>query len=230
MQFRFRLQYQLVKILGISNKEAKHLIEEGAVKVNTTIVSENIPIDETDSIFLHNKCIRKAKQLFYIAWHKPRGIETTLNKEIENNLHTVLNFSFEYFPVGRLDKESEGLLLLTNDGILYNKLIDKKNNIPKTYRVEVDKEINNTLLPFLENGVEIMGKTTLPCKTKHMGTTTFEITLVEGLNRQIRRMCYKAGYTVTRLIRTSFAGITLNIEEKQHRQLTEGEIKTLKTL
>jgi len=230
MKFRFKLQYQLVKILGISNKEAFQLIAEGLIKINQSPVFENCEVNETDAIFLNDKCIREAKKMFYVAYYKPRGIETTLNKEIENNLHTVLNLDFEYFPIGRLDKESEGLLLLTNDGSLYNRLTDKKNNIPKTYLVEVDKEITDALLPFLENGVEIMGKRTLPCTTKRINPTTFEITLVEGLNRQIRRMCYKAGYNVTRLTRTSLAGVPLDVQQNQHRQLTEAEIKKLKSL
>ncbi len=230
MKFRFKLQYQLVKILGVSNKEAQKLIADGVIRINQLIVKENSEVNETDAIFLNGKCIREAKKLYYVAYYKPRGIETTLNKEIINNLHTVLNLDFDYFPVGRLDKESEGLLLLTNDGNLYNKLIDKQNNIPKTYLVEVNMEISDSLLPFLEKGVEIMGKRTLPCKTKQVNSTSFEITLVEGLNRQIRRMCYKAGYEVTKLKRTSLAGIPLDIQQNQYRQLTESEIKELKSL
>lgn len=230
MKFRFSLQYLLVRLLVISNKEATQLIKEGSIRINDTIVLENIKIDETDEIFFKDKSIRKAKEMFYCAYHKPRGIETTLNTSIENNLKDALPFDFDFFPIGRLDKESEGLLLLTNDGYLYKKLMNKDNAIPKVYHVELDKVITATLLPFLENGVEILGKITLPCKTEQIDHITFEITLVEGMNRQIRRMCYKADYLVKKLTRVSFAGIPLDIQQNQHRQLTETEINELKTL
>src|SRR3989344_4460562 len=206
MQFRFKLQYLLVRLLVISNKEAMQLITEGSIRINESIVFENSKINETDEIFFKDRSIRKPKQMFYCAYHKPRGIETTLNTSIENNLKNALPFDFDFFPIGRLDKESEGLLLLTNDGYLYKKLMNKDNAIPKVYEVEVNKDITNNLLPFLENGVEILGKKTLSCNTKQLDHNTFEITLVEGMNRQIRRMCYKAGYLVKKLTRVSFAG------------------------
>ncbi|HLC82919.1 MAG TPA: RNA pseudouridine synthase [Bacteroidia bacterium] len=230
MQFRFKLQYLLVRLLVISNKEAMQLITEGSIRINESIVFENSKINETDEIFFKDRSIRKPKQMFYCAYHKPRGIETTLNTSIENNLKNALPFDFDFFPIGRLDKESEGLLLLTNDGYLYKKLMNKDNAIPKVYEVEVNKDITNNLLPFLENGVEILGKKTLSCNTKQLDHNTFEITLVEGMNRQIRRMCYKAGYLVKKLTRVSFAGIPLDIQQNQYRQLTENEIAELKSL
>jgi 23S rRNA pseudouridine2604 synthase len=147
---------------------------------------------------VNEKEIRETKRAIYLAYNKPRGIECTLNENIENNLKAAINISEDFFPLGRLDKDSEGLLLLTNDGRIYEKLMFKQYEVSKIYCVTVDKPITESLLHSLRTGVKIMGKMTLPCEVNKISETEFEITLIEGLNRQIRRMCYKSGYQVTR--------------------------------
>ncbi len=201
MTFRNRLQYLLVKKLNISNKEALSLILEGRVFVNEKIVKENIEIAETDSLSYNGVLLQEAKKMIYIAFYKPRGIETTLNTEIPNNLKEILPFSEPLFPVGRLDKESEGLLLLTNNGKIFDKTLRQEHNIEKEYQVTVNKPITDEFLQKMASGVDILGKTTKEATLQKIGDFQFKIILTQGLNRQIRRMCYKLNYEVTELIR-----------------------------
>lgn len=229
MQFRYKLQYQLVKILGISNKEAGELIGSSRISINEKVIYENCMLSEGDSIFMDGKLIRKGIVFAYFCYHKPRGIETTLSKDIPDSVANKLQLEEGFFHIGRLDKESEGLLLFTNDGVLANQLLNKSKKIEKEYIVEVDKEITPDFLHFLANGVEIMGKKTLPCKVERIGANEFRIVLVEGMNRQIRRMCYKAQYSVTMLRRVKFAGIELSIEEGATRLLAPQEIELLRS-
>ncbi|MCD6066528.1 MAG: pseudouridine synthase Rsu [Bacteroidetes bacterium] len=230
MQFRFKLQYQLVRILRISNKEAADLIAKGHVRVNNEGVEENILIGETDDIYVGNELVRKGKELVYILYHKPRGFESSMNPSIAHSLQSELQLPSGFYHIGRLDKDSEGLLLLSNDGRAGKTLLNKEKNIPKIYEVEVDKAVDETFLRFLENGVVVRGRLTLPCTTRQISERVFEITLVEGMNRQIRRMCYKYGHNVVRLVRTGFAGIKLDIATRQQRFLSAGEIDYLRSL
>lgn len=209
MSSSYKLKAAIVKHLSISNKEVDALLKSGQIKLNGNIIQENCFVDAFDEILVNNKTIKETKKAIYIAYNKPRGIECTLNESIENNLKTALNIDEEFFPLGRLDKESEGLLLLTNDGRIYEKLMFKQHEVSKIYHVTVDKPISDSLLHSLRTGVNIMGKTTLPCEANKINDNQFEITLIEGLNRQIRRMCYKNGYQVTRLIRIKFADYIL---------------------
>ncbi len=220
MTFRNRLQYLLVVRLQISNKNALELILSGKVFVNGISVKSNAEFSETDEVIFEEKVLQEAKKLIYIAYYKPRGIETTLNKKIPDNLKNILPFDEDLFPVGRLDKASEGLLLLTNDGTLYDKILRNENKTEKEYLVKVDKKIDENFIKTLSNGITIMGKTTLPCEVQQIDDFSFNIILVQGLNRQIRRMCYKLNYEVLSLIRIRIDKILLG-------ELTAGEYRIL---
>jgi 23S rRNA pseudouridine2604 synthase len=209
MTFRNRLQYLLVVRLQISNKEALNLILSGRVLVNGITAKSNYELTKTDEVVYEGQVLQEAKKLIYIAYYKPRGIETTLNTAIEDNLKAILPFEEDVFPVGRLDKESEGLLLLTNDGTVYDKILRNENKTEKDYVVQVDKPITTEFLEKMSDGVVIMGKKTLPCKLIQIDDFTFKITLIQGLNRQIRRMCYKLDYEVLSLKRVRIGNILL---------------------
>ena len=209
MTFRNRLQYLLVVRLQISNKNALGLILSGKVSVNGVSVKSNIEFTPVDEVIYEDKILQERKKLVYVAYYKPRGIETTLNTEIPNNLKSILPFDDELFPVGRLDKASEGLLLLTNDGTLYDKMLRNENKTEKEYIVRVDRKIDEYFIKSMSSGITIMGKTTLPCKVLQVDDFTFNIILVQGLNRQIRRMCYKLKYEVLSLIRVRIDQIKL---------------------
>jgi 23S rRNA pseudouridine2604 synthase len=210
MTFRNRLQYLLVVRLQISNKKALELIFSGKVTVNGISVKSNIELTQKDEVVFEGKVLKEGKNLSYIAFYKPRGIETTLNSKIPDNLKDILPFDEPVFPVGRLDKDSEGLLLLTNDGTLYDKMLRHENNTEKEYRVTVDRPIDEDFVSKMSNGITIMGKTTLPCKVWKIDDFTFHIVLVQGLNRQIRRMCYKLNYEVEQLVRIRIDKIMLD--------------------
>lgn len=209
MTFRNRLQYLLVIRLQISNKVALNLILSGKILVNRIAVKSNCELTQTDEVIYEGRLLQEAKKLIYIAFYKPRGIETTLNVAIEDNLKAILPFEVDVFPVGRLDKDSEGLLLLTNDGTVYDKILRKENKTEKDYIVQVDKPITSKFLETMSAGIVIMGKKTLPCKLVQMDDFTFKITLIQGLNRQIRRMCYKLDYEVLGLKRIRIGNIHL---------------------
>ncbi len=225
MTFRNRIQYLLVKRMRISNKEAFALIESGQIKINGLSIQENCLLEPTDEVHYQDTLIREGKALHYIAFYKPRGIETTLNEAIEDNLKSILPFEEALFPVGRLDKESEGLLLLTNDGRLMDKTLRKEHETEKEYVVTVDQPIDADFVHAMANGISIMGQTTLPCFVEAINEFQFRIILVQGLNRQIRRMCYKLNYEVTELIRVRIGKVSLQeLTSGQYRRLTKEEL------
>ncbi len=209
MTFRNRLQYLLVWKLRVSNKRAIEIILSGDVLVNDRPVNTNIELGQTDEVIYHDVVLKEGKKLIYIAFYKPRGIETTLNTAIADNLKDILPFDEELFPVGRLDKASEGLLFLTNDGTLYDKMLRNENKTEKEYIVRVDKPIDAHFLQLMASGIRIMGKMTLPCHVEMVDAYTFRIILIQGLNRQIRRMCYKLHYEVLSLKRVRMGAIEL---------------------
>lgn len=209
MTFRNRLQYLLVKRLKISNKAALELIIQKKILVNGEFVASNLDLQPDDEVIYEGQILKEGKRFEYIAYYKPRGIETTFNTEIADNLKQILPFADDIFPIGRLDKESEGLLLLTNDGRLYDKILRHENKTQKEYLVTVDKPIDDDFVERMSSGIKIMGQMTLPCKVVKKDDFTFKITLIQGLNRQIRRMCYKLNYEVTRLVRIRIGEIEL---------------------
>ncbi len=209
MTFRHRLQYLLVKKLTISNKKALDLIEKGEIFLNEKVCTNNAEIEETDKIDWLNTNLQIPKEYLYFAFYKPMGIETTLNENIAYNLKTILPQNLSVFPVGRLDKASEGLLLLTNNGKVFDKILRAENHIEKEYQVTVNKTITAEFIDKMANGVSILGKITKPCKINKLNDIEFNIILTQGLNRQIRRMCYKLDYEVTKLKRIRIGPIIL---------------------
>jgi 23S rRNA pseudouridine2604 synthase len=185
------------------------LILEGKIFVNEQSVWKNVVINVEDSVVFEEQILQEGKKFLYVAFYKPRGIETTLNREIADNLKSILPFEEELFPVGRLDKESEGLLLLTNDGRLFDKTLRSEHQTEKEYLVQVDKEINDEFIQKMSVGIMILGKITLPCKVEKIDNFSFKIILVQGINRQIRRMCYKLEYEVLKLVRIRIGEIAL---------------------
>lgn len=220
MTFRNRLQYLLVVRLQISNKEALNLIFSEKILVNGIPAKSNCELTQTDEVIYDGKVLQEAKKLIYIAFYKPRGIETTLNVAIDDNLKAILPFEADVFPVGRLDKDSEGLLILTNDGTVYDKILRNENKTEKDYVVKVDMPISSEFLEKMSDGIVIMGKKTLPCQLAQIDDYTFKITLIQGLNRQIRRMCYKLDYEVLGLKRIRIGDVNLgNLKAGEYRIL-----------
>ncbi len=218
MTFRSRLQYFLVKKLRISNKDALALIFEGKISLNGNRCVQNVEIRSSDEIKYEEKILQVGKTMVYYAYYKPRGIETTLNEQITDNLKQSLPINDkDVFPIGRLDKDSEGLLLLTNDGSIYDKILRNEHKIEKEYWVELDKPVTDDFIQKMSSGIEIMGKMTLPCVVKKSGEYAVTIILVQGLNRQIRRMCYKLNYEVLSLKRIRIGRIFLgNLQSNQY--------------
>lgn len=220
MSYRDKLQYLLVKKLNISNAKAKEIILSNLVLVNADYVCDNIEIIETDIVSYNNEIVQEGKKLIYVAMYKPRGIECTLNEGIAQNLASIIDFKEKLFPVGRLDKESEGLLILTNDGYYFNKTINPTGKVEKEYIVNVNKPITADFLAEMSRGVEILGQTTLPCKTEKIDDFKFKIILIQGLNRQIRRMCFKLNYMVTSLKRVRIGNVNLeNLQSGEFRKI-----------
>ncbi|WMJ72256.1 pseudouridine synthase [Cytophagaceae bacterium ABcell3] len=218
-------RFFLVQKLSVSNKEAAHLIVQQRLLVNGQPAQVNQPIYETDEVTFDGQLLQEAKKCIYLACYKPCGIETTLNREIPDNLYCSFDIPEGVFPAGRLDKASEGLLLFTNDGALYQDIVHCKTLQEKQYLVTVNKPLTEEVLKRLSTGVKIMDKMTRPCLVKKMGDSEFQITLTEGRNRQIRRMCYKLGYEVVKLVRTRIINLQLgNLKPGEWRSVKKEDI------
>ena len=222
----------MVKKLGISNKEALNLILSSKVKVNQIVISENIQINILDEIEILDQNIHNVDVKYFFILNKPIGIESTLNPDIEHNLLPFLPQINGLFHIGRLDKESEGLMFFSNVGQIHDKILRNNNQeVLKKYLVEVNSDIDEEFISKMESGVEILGTTTLPCKLQKLDSKTFHIWLNQGLNRQIRRMCYKLGKEVIKLKRLEIGEIKLgDLETGETRDLTKSEISYLKSL
>jgi len=181
-----------------SRREADKLIDDGRVTVNNKIIEPGFKVKEDDTVKVDGEKIKSGtKKNIYIAFNKPRGIVcTTDTKREENNIIDFINFNKRIFPIGRLDKLSEGLIFLTNDGDIVNKILRSRYQHEKEYLVTVDKRITKSILKKLENGVRILNTTTRKCKTNYINEYQFKIILTQGLNRQIRRMCEHFEYRV----------------------------------
>lgn len=165
----------------------------------------------------------------YLLFNKPVGVTCTNDRNVENNIRDFLNYEKRIFPVGRLDKDSCGLLILTNDGKIFNQILDSKNHIEKEYLLKVDHPINNIFLDLMSRGVPILGKVTKPCKMEYVGPCEFKITLQEGMNRQIRRMCKFFGYKVISLQRIRIGNLYLenDLKEGSFKELLPEQIESL---
>ncbi len=219
MSFRLNIKYYLVHTLGFTNKEAIRAIGSGNLLVNGQVITENIEFDETSEIFYNGTLLKPDTPFIYIALYKPRGIETTHNPEIASNLTTVFSFERHMGFAGRLDKDSEGLLILTNDGKYIQRMSSPAFEKEKEYLVTVNRELTEEFLEKIRGGVDIMICKTKPCVAEKVSGFEFRIILTEGKNRQIRRMCKALGSTVTRLIR-------LRIDQVQLGDLKPGEYRS----
>lgn len=210
-----------------SRKTANEWILEKRIHINGVLAFPGQWVEEEDHILLDmEKLIRKKP--IYIAFHKPPGIICTREETISENIISYLNLPYYVFPVGRLDKESEGLILLTNDGDWANEILSSENIHEKEYLVTVDKSLKAQFLQQLSEGVDINIDLTRPCKVEQVSEDTFKITLTQGLNRQIRRMCRALGYEVIKLKRLRIISITvegLNLGE--WRLLIKTELDSL---
>lgn len=225
MTFRNRLQYFVVQKLAISNKEALQLFLAHRILVNGNVAAGNHLLLPEDEVVFDGNIIKTATVFTYIAYHKPVGIESTLNTAIEDNLVEALGLSERLFPVGRLDKASEGLMLLTNNGKIVNKILKENQEKEKEYEVEVNRNLSLEFLEALRNGIVIMGQLTKPAKVEALSDTRFRIILTQGLNRQIRRMCYQYDYEVLVLKRIRITVIFLgDLAQGAWRNLTEEEV------
>jgi 23S rRNA pseudouridine2604 synthase len=221
-------KFFLVQKMQISNKDALMIIAEKKLLINGKPAGVLQKIGPADKVELEGRILKEPKNLQYIILNKPRGIECTLNRNIPCNLFDIISLDEAVVPVGRLDKESEGLLFLTNDGYLIAKIIHKENEQEKEYEVSVDKPVSDEALEKLSQGVTVLGQKTLPATVVRTGKDSFRITLIQGLNRQIRRMCYKLNYEVTSLRRIRIVNIHLgDLKPGEFRQLDRDEIQTL---
>ncbi|MEZ4787531.1 MAG: 23S rRNA pseudouridine(2604) synthase RluF [Flavobacterium haoranii] len=214
-----------------SRREADKLIEQGRVTINGQIPEMGTKVGPDDEVRVNGKLIREKKENFvYLLFHKPVGIECTTNQSVKGNVVDYINYPERIFPIGRLDKASEGLLLMTNDGDIVNKILRARNNHEKEYIVTVNKPITERFIQRMSNGVPILDTITRKCKVEQISKYTFRIILTQGLNRQIRRMCEYLDYEVTALKRIRIINISLDVPVGKYRELTKKELTDLNTL
>ena len=214
-----------------SRRQVDKLIEEKRIKVNKKYAKLGIRVSTNDEITIDGELILikiKKKKPVYLILNKPIGIECTTNLNVNNNIIDFLSYPKRIFPVGRLDKDSEGIIFLTNDGDIVNKILRSENNNEKEYEVRVNKKINSDFLNQMSGGVKIKNVTTKPCKIEKINNYTFKIILTQGLNRQIRKMCRHFNYKVKNLKRTRIINISLgSLKIGKFRKFTPYELESL---
>ncbi|MEL1241313.1 23S rRNA pseudouridine(2604) synthase RluF [Flavobacterium flavipallidum] len=214
-----------------SRREADKFIEEGRVTINGAVPELGTKVGPNDEVRIDGKLIHeKSEKPIYLAFNKPVGIECTTNLDVRNNIVDYINYPKRIFPIGRLDKASEGLIFMTNDGDIVNKILRARNNHEKEYTVTVNKPITDRFIQRMGNGVPILDTVTRKCKVEQISKYIFKIILTQGLNRQIRRMCEYLGYEVTALKRIRIINISLDVPVGRYRELTDAEIKELNQL
>ena len=215
-----------------SRRAADKLIDAGRVTINGAIPEMGTKITEEDEVRVDGKLVSKPKDDYvYLMLNKPVGIVCTTDTIREkDNVIDFINYPKRIFPIGRLDKPSEGLLLLTNDGDIVNKILRARNNHEKEYIVTVDQPITRTFIIEMGKGVPILDTITKECEVEHLSKYTFRIVLTQGLNRQIRRMCEYFGYEVQQLKRIRIMNIQLDVPEGEWRDLTKKELENLNEL
>lgn len=212
-----------------SRRAADKLIEEGRVTINGKVPEMGTKVGPEDEVKVDGQLIQEqSEKPVYIAFNKPIGIVcTTDQKREKNNIIDFINYPKRIFPIGRLDKPSEGLIFLTNDGDIVNKILRARNHHEKEYIVTVNKPINDDFIQKMQNGIPILGTVTRKCKVVQLGTNQFSIILTQGLNRQIRRMCEYLEYRVTKLKRVRIMNVKLDVPVGQWRYLTDSELKDI---
>ncbi|HMP76862.1 MAG TPA: pseudouridine synthase [Kiritimatiellia bacterium] len=214
-----------------SRREADRLIEAGEVRVDGAVATLGTRVAPDAQVIVKGKPLRARPRTVYLAYHKPVGITSTTDRSVRGNIVDAVNHRARIFPVGRLDKDSEGLILLTNDGDIVNKILRAGNAHEKEYEVWVDRPFDDAFLNAMSRGVPILGTVTKPCKTWRLGARSFGIILTQGMNRQIRRMTEHLGWTVTRLRRIRIMHLHLGtLRPGQWRELRGKELETLNGL
>lgn len=214
-----------------SRREADKLIEQGRVTINGVVPEMGTKISSNDEVRVNGKLVREnRKKRIYLAFNKPAGIECTTNQDVRDNIVDYINYHERIFPIGRLDKASEGLIFMTNDGDIVNKILRARNNHEKEYIVTVNRPITDRFIERMANGIPILDTVTRKCKVEQVSKFVFRIILTQGLNRQIRRMCEYLDYEVTALKRTRIINISLDVPLGRFRELTDKEIEELNQL
>ncbi len=224
-----RINKYLSEVGFCSRRAADKLIEEGKVTINGKIPEMGTKVCASDEIRVDGKLIQeRTEKNVYIAFNKPVGIVCTTDRRVEkNNIIDYINYPSRIFPIGRLDKPSEGLIFLTNDGDIVNKILRAKNNHEKEYEVRVNRSISKSFIEQMSEGVPILDTVTRKCKVERINNFEFRIVLTQGLNRQIRRMCEYLGYEVLKLKRVRIMNVHLDLPTGAWRYLTEEEMSTL---
>jgi len=228
-----RINKYLSEVGYCSRRVADRLIEEGKVTINGKIPEIGTKVEEGDYVEVEGHRIKKLKKQKnkYLIFNKPVGIVCTTDIKVEpDNIIEFINYPIRIFPVGRLDKMSEGLIFLTNDGEIVNKILRARNNHEKEYIVSVNRPINKDFIQRMSNGVEILETRTKNCFVEQLGLKKFKIILTQGLNRQIRRMCETLGYRVKSLKRVRIMNIKLDLPTGKYREFTKEELFELKEL
>jgi 23S rRNA pseudouridine2604 synthase len=224
-----RINKYLSEVGYCSRRAADKLIEEGRITINGKVPEMGTKVVAGDEVCVDGKSVTAPKEKpVYLAFNKPVGIVCTTDTGVEkDNIIDFINYPSRIFPIGRLDKPSEGLILLTNDGDIVNKILRSRNNHGKEYIVTVNRPINPFFIRKMSNGVPILDQMTKQCYVEQLNTYEFKIILTQGLNRQIRRMCDYLEYQVTKLKRVRIMNINLDVPVGKWRDLTETELKEL---
>ena len=222
-----RINKYLSEVGYCSRREADRLILEGKVTINGKIPEIGTKVEDSDQVEVKGQIIEKLteQQNIYLAFNKPVGIVCTTDRGVEpDNIIDFIKYPKRIFPIGRLDKPSEGLIFLTNDGDIVNKILRARNNHEKEYIVSVNRPINKEFIQTMSNGVQILDTITKNCFVKQLGARNFKIILTQGLNRQIRRMCDALGYRVQSLKRVRIMNIKLDLPSGKYREFTHDEL------
>ena len=228
-----RINKYLSEIGFCSRRMADSLIEKGKISINGELAVMGQKVSGEEEIKVENKLVftKNDKEKIYLAFNKPVGVVcTTDTKREKNNIIDYINYPTRIFPIGRLDKPSEGLIFLTNDGDIVNKILRANNKHEKEYIVEVNKPITKDFIKLMGNGVPVLDKITNKCFVKQTGKKTFKIILTQGLNRQIRRMCEYLDYRVISLKRIRIMNIELDLRVGEYRYFTKSELNTINQL
>ena len=228
-----RINKYLSELGYCSRRVADSLIEEGKVTINGEIPEMGTKVEDGDQVEVEGQRIEKStkQEKIYLVFNKPAGIVCTTDRRVESdNIIDFIKYPTRIFPIGRLDKPSEGLIFLTNDGDIVNKILRARNNHEKEYIVSVNRPINKDFIQRMSNGVEILDTITKNCFVKQLGPKKFRIILTQGLNRQIRRMCESLGFRVKSLKRVRIMNIKLDVSTGEYREFTKEELFELNEL
>lgn len=227
---QIRINKFLSEIGYCSRREADKLIDQGRVKINGTTPLLGTKVSDKDEIIINGEIVNTptSKKMVYLAFNKPTGIVCTTDTVREkNNIIDFINYPTRIFPIGRLDKPSEGLIFLTNDGDIVNKILRARNNHEKEYEVTVNKPVTSEFIRSMANGIPVLETITRKCYVKQTDKKKFKIILTQGLNRQIRRMCEYLDYEVKKLKRVRIMNIQLDIPIGTYRDFTSKELNQI---